>query len=483
MNHLFNARGFSYLKTRECFGGKRVKKAWRPRSIRLVPTKEKLTDAAGLSMLVEVFDQSSLSNDFARCLPKRTSPRSLGSYRLGLIQVSGFLHGQETLDDLEEFQGDPALEAIMRGETAASRTMGDFLRDFGDEEIGAMNGYLAQMSYRIRRQMFSVLPERYKPSEAPHLSIDSTSHEQCGVKMEGVAWNYQSKWCLDSQVIFDELGLNYGMQLRPGNTKSGVGARELIESAFSPWSKSDEKYLSADSAYCYQDVIRTCLENKIHFTLTANDATTGWQGHLSEVVNWSAWEYPSEQREKAEAKKRELPRIEVGSFLWAPGWAENIRLLIVVKRTWEEDEQGSLFGDGHWKYYGVVSGMPMQKFTNQQVIEHHNKRGNAENFIREEKYAYDLKHFPCLKLKANWAYGLLAMVAHNILRWCAVIDKPHKPHFAKKLRRRFIFIPGKVVEHARQLCMKIPERYFKEVQRLRKALQLPLHPAPAWASG
>ena len=125
----------------------------------------------------------------------------------------------------------------------------------------------------------------------------------------------------------------------------------------------------------------------------------------------------------------------------------------------------------------------MQKFTNQQVIEHHNKRGNAENFIREEKYGYDLKHFPCLKLSANHAYGLLAMVAHNILRWCAIITKPHRPHFSKKLRRRYIYIPGKLIKHARQLCVKIPVRFFKEVQLLRKAWQLPLHPAPAWAKG
>jgi hypothetical protein len=397
---------------------------------------------------------------------------------LGLIQVSSFLYGHDTLDDLEEFQDDPALEAIMRGETVAPRTMGDFLRDFEEEHVAKLNVYLAQMSYRIRRQMFSVLPQEHKPSEAPHLSIDSTPHEQCGEKMEGVAWNYQNKWCLDSQVIFDELGLSYGMQLRSGNTKSGVGARELIENAFSPWSREEEKFLSADAAYCNQEVIRTCLGGRIYFTITANEATTGWEGHTDEIENWRAWQYTDEEVSKSEIKKRSLPKIEVGSFLLTPGWADNIRLTVVVKRTWIEDEQGSLFGDGHWKYYGVVCGMPQQKFTIQQIIEHHNKRGNAENFIREEKYAYDLKHFPCLKLKANHAYGLLAMVAHNILRWVAIIERPHKPHFAKKLRRRFIFIPGKVVEHARQLCMKIPERFYKEVMRLREAWRSSLHPAP-----
>jgi hypothetical protein len=401
---------------------------------------------------------------------------------LGLIQLSSFLYGHDSLDDLEEFREDPALEAIMCGETVAPRTMGDFLRDFEDENLTSLNRNLVSMSYRIRRQMHEVLPAEYQPSVAPHLSIDSTSHEQSGEKMEGLAWNYEGKWCLDSQVIFDELGFNYGMQLRPGNTKSGVGARELIENAFSVWKKADEKYLSADSAYCNQDVIRTCLENKIHFTLTANDATTSWSSHISEIDNWTAWQYPEQQIKKAAACEKELPRIEVGSFLWAPGWAKDIRFLIVVKRTWVEADQQDLFGEAHWEYYGIVTGMPMQKFTLQQVVEHHNKRCNSENFIREEKYGFDLKHFPCQKLKANHAFGLLAMVAHNILRWCAIVEKPHKPHFSKKLRRRFIYIPGKVVEHARQLCIKIPERFFKEVQRLRKAWQLELQPAPVMAS-
>ena len=459
-------------------------KNWHPRAIKLVPTKERLTDAVGLGTMVEAFDQSGISKEFAKSLPKRTSARSHGSYRLGLIQIASFLYGHDNLDDLEEFQNDPALEAIMRGETVAPRTMGDFLRDFEEENLTKLNAYLAMMSHRIRRQMTSRLPAEFKPSEAPILDIDSTDHEQSGDKIEGVAWNYKDHWCLDSQVIFDELGLSYGMQLRSGNTKSGVGAAELIRNGFSPWKKEDEKFLRADAAYCNQEVIRTCLDLRAHFTITANDATTTWRSHVNEVTNWKAWQYSEKEIEKAQAKKITLPKTDVGSYLWVPGWADNLRFLIVVKRTWKEEEETSLFaGQGRWDYYAVVAGMPMQSMTIQQVFEHHSKRGNTENFIREEKYGYDLKHFPCLKLKANHAYGLLAMVAHNILRWCAVITQPHKPHFSKKLRRRFIYMPGKVIEHARSLCMKVPERFFKEVQKLRIAWQLPLHPAPALGFG
>jgi hypothetical protein len=105
----------------------------------------------------------------------------------------------------------------------------------------------------------------------------------------------------------------------------------------------------------------------------------------------------------------------------------------------------------------------------QEVFLHHQKRGNMENFIREEKNGFDLKHFPCLKLKANHAYGLLAMVAHNLLRWVALMMKPDKPHFAKKLRKRFVFAAGKVVKHARQLYLKIVRHSYEEVMKLREA--------------
>jgi hypothetical protein len=224
------------------------------------------------------------------------------------------------------------------------------------------------------------------------------------------------------------------------------------------------------------------------FTFTAHDGWTGWKSHIEKIDDWEPWQWTEEELDRFETRHQRPPRIEVGRFSWRPNWAESLMLSVVVKRTWvtEENDQG-LFdahsAGGHWDYYGVVTNMSLYFHTKQEVILHHNKRGNAENFIREEKYGYDLKHFPCQKLNANRAFGLLAMVAHNILRWVALVEKPDKPHFSKKLRRRFVFIPGKVVQHARQIIMKVPLHFFKEVQRLREAWRLSLHPAPAWAIG
>lgn len=449
-----------------------------PKTVPLIASKQRLTSAAGLGTLIEAFDDSPLKAYFEDCLPERVSPRSQGAYRLGLVQLASFLIGHDCLDDLNYFRKDPSLKEIMKGDTTAPRTMGDFLRDFEDEHLQKLNIFLARQAKSYRIQLEKMLKKAYKPSLAPHLSIDSTAHVQSGKKMEGLAYNYKSLWCLDSQVIFDELGFCWDMELRPGNTSSGVGATDQIRRAFKSYSYKDEKYLSGDSAYCNQDMIKTSMGLGVQFTFTANQATTGWENYLEEITDWVPWEYTEEEKEWALENDTELSEVELGRFYWRPSWNDTLRLPIVVKRT--KIDQGSLF-TGSWKYYGVVTNIPLINWTLQEVMEHHNKRGNAENFIREEKYGYDLKHFPCLQLKANHAFGGLAMVAHNILRWVAIHDRPDRPRFAKGLRNKFVYIPGKIVSHARYLVMRVPQHFLEEVNRLRIGLQL--QPYSALATG
>lgn len=443
-----------------------------PKVLRLESTKTKLTSASGLGTLIEAFDVSPLSEEFKKTLPERTSYRSQGSYRLGLIQIASFVRGHDCIDDLIEFRHDETLFEIMRGDTVVPRTMGDFLRDYEDDHLNKTNQFLPSQCMSYRKNLERHLKKPYKPSLAPRLSIDSTSHVQEAKKMEGLAYNYKDEWCLDSQVIFDELGFCWDLELRSGNTKSGVGACEQVRRAFAGFKFHDEKYLSGDSAYCYQELIKTCMALGIKFTFTANQATTQWEDFIPAITNWQPWVYSEEQIEKYQILEIEPPEMEVGSFLWTPNWNQGLRFPIVVKRMKKEQAD---FIHGIYKYYGVVTNMDLTRKSYQEIIEFHNKRGNAENFIREEKYGYDLKHFPCQKLKANHAYGLLAMVAHNLLRWAAIHDQPHRPKFSKKFRRMFIDIPGKMVSHGRTLTLKISEHYLKEVNRLREALGLKLY--------
>lgn len=92
--------------------------------------------------------------------------------------------------------------------------------------------------------------------------------------------------CLDSQVIFGQFGQCWGFDLRPGNTKSGVGASQMIKKAFRGFKFRDEKQFRADSVYCSQRVIKACLGVGAQFTITANQATTSWRDHIEGVTNW-----------------------------------------------------------------------------------------------------------------------------------------------------------------------------------------------------
>jgi DDE family transposase len=458
-------------------------KHFRPTIFKLMATEEKLTAASGLATLMEVFDQSPLADGFKAALPERSvkNNRSTGSYRLGLIQLNSFIFGHDCLDDLEEFRDDPLLEAVMKGETVAPRTMGDFLRDFLPENLSRMNTYLSTMSRAIRRQLIEVLPKEYKPSQALTIDMDSTEHQQHGKKMEGLAYNYKGTWGLYSEVAYDELGFCHGVELAAGNTKPGSTAAPLIERCFAGLKFRDLKFFRGDSAYCYQDVIQTCIRLGITYTIAAHDGTTGWREHIEEVTEWTPWIYSEKQLKKAEKQEKTLPRIELGRFHWQPSWAGNIRIPIIVKRTWkdaslkQEEKDGQLIllpVPAHWHYYAIITNWNLFEHSLQEVTEFYHQRGNSENFIRDEKYGFDLKHFPCQELKANTAFAQIAMVAHNILRWVAIVEKPDKPHFSKKIRRRYIYIPGKIIKHARQLILKVPTKFFEEVNRLKRGLRL-----------
>ncbi|MCB9025567.1 MAG: hypothetical protein H6625_04550 [Bdellovibrionaceae bacterium] len=108
-------------------------------------------------------------------------------------------------------------------------------------------------------------------------------------------------------------------QLRPGNTKSGVNAIELIQNVFlNDQSQIKRKYkfydfFRADSAYCIQEIIKELLAKGVHFSITAHDGVTRWKSQMKKQgINWQPWLYSEEEKEKANKRGQKLPRIEVG---------------------------------------------------------------------------------------------------------------------------------------------------------------------------
>ncbi len=102
-----------------------------------------------------------------------------------------------------------------------------------------------------------MLPEEHKPRAAMVIDIDSTSHVQSGSKIEGCAFKYKDEWGLYSEVAFDELGLCHGVELAAGNTKPGSTCVPMIGRCFFGLKFTDEKCFRADSAYCWQEPLKS----------------------------------------------------------------------------------------------------------------------------------------------------------------------------------------------------------------------------------
>ncbi len=459
----------------------------RLKKIQITPVPIKLTATTGLGVILEIFNQSPLAKEFEKCLPKRVSHRSIGSYLLGLILLAGHLRGVENISALNRVRTDPYLYELFHDEMAAVRTIQDFLYDFEQEHIDKLNLYLNNMAKAIFEQLRHQLPKDKAPDKFI-IDMDSTHHVHYGDDIEGLWYNYKNQWCLESHVAFDQLGLCHGIELRPGNTKPGTGAAEFIERIFKDHRQQrlrrleGRDFFRGDSAYCYQEVIKKCLSLGIQFTITAHKGTTRWDSHMDKAgLDWQPWEYSKEDVERATKKGQELPKMEVARFHWEPSWAEEKLVFpIVVQRRWVKyskiKDKVNKYGQrnifeldtvkeddaGIWEYYAIVTNFDLSKYSLQEVIEHHRVRGNAENFVRESKYNFHLKKFPCESLMANSAWVLFAQIAHNLIRWISLLDNPDHPGFAKKIRDDFMFIPGKLAKTAEGIVLRVGLE-FKEV--------------------
>jgi hypothetical protein len=109
--------------------------------------------------------------------------------------------------------------------------------------------------------------------------------------------------------------------------------------------------------------------------------------------------------------------------------------------------------DGY-QYYSIITNMDRSEKSDDAIIDFYRGRANVENFIREQKNGYDFHHFPCKKLSANRAYGLIGTIAYNLMRNLSFY-LVKGGCFAKKVRNKLIKLPCQVVRHARRLTVRL----------------------------
>ena len=89
----------------------------------------------------------------------------------------------------------------------------------------------------------------------------------------------------------------------------------------------------------------------------------------------------------------------------------------------------------------------------------HRDHAEVELAIRDLK-DQALAHFPSGSFNANAAWTVIACLAHNLLRWTALIGLPGQTvRAARTLRRRLLQVPGRLTRSARRWTLHLPARW------------------------
>jgi hypothetical protein len=251
--------------------------------------------------------------------------------------------------------------------------------------------------------------------------------------------------------------------VREGGTHTAEGSAEIVHHVMSQVPEEVDgrklrRYIRADAGYCNYNFMNACHAKNCGFVVrlvpqildTVIDQITHWQAQNS-----------NDEKRILFYDKREC---EIGSTVFYPE-RSHFAMRVVVIRAVKKDHQNSLFKDVHndYDYFAWITNIGEGEMSDIGIIRFYRGRGHAENFIRELKYGFDLKHYPCLKLDANRAYGLIAAFAYNLMRLTALQANPTKPGFAKKTRRRLLFMPAVIVRHAGQVVFRLMKRHVKEM--------------------
>jgi hypothetical protein len=415
----------------------------------------------GLLFARRLLDRLGLAAKLAPLLPSTKRNTQSGMHKFENL-VLGFLAGNDHLDDWDVLAEDPGFAAVSP-RTYCAKALGDYLRAFSGQALHSLQGKLIETSLSLRLKLGA-------DASCFILDLDSTLHAQYGKKTEGVEFCYKNFMALDSILAFDELGFQYWHEVRPGATYTSNGCGQIIHEVFSRMARPTrhQRYIArADSGFFTSEFFNSCSVKSVGFVCAAKK-TDGVKNHISRIKNWQAQDVHDPQRIFAKGGRE----CELGSISYhTDGYKGSLRLVVI--RAKKPKEEGVIFEDyAEYDYFPFVTNMGAHEYDNTALIKLYRGRGNAENFIKEQKYGFDLKHYPCLKLRANKAFGLIAAFTYTLTRFLSLSSPTSKKtaegikkinHFAKKIRNRWLLIPAQVIRHAGSVIFRFNRRHHKEI--------------------
>ena len=379
-------------------------------SINYTPFAKTLSSLSGLKIFDDLIQEFEIKNLVGIHLSQKERSSGFSSWNKFYAVILGFVAGFECLDDFDYFGNDPLFLKLTN--SPSSITLGRFLRAFKPRKVELIQESIPSFGLALRKI--------YEPRvHKIILTIDSSDHEQYGFKSEGVDFGYRKFRCLNSQNVFDDKGICYGFKLRKGYTHSAADAPEILK------------------------------ENVWSSVLTKNRRHIRWQ--------------------KTRLQFFDSSNCEIGSCLYPlkglAGGKSFLRVVFIRTKRLNPTKD-----DKHpYHYYAVVTDMNESEMSSENVLKFYRKRSQVENNIKDLKNGMDFHHFPCMSLKANNVWGLIGVIAYNLMRYASFAIKENGC-FVKTTRKKLVTLAGEVITHARSIEVRMMKYVCNEVEAARRKM-------------
>ena len=365
------------------------------------------------------------------------------------------LVGYEDLNDAVRVSADPTFRLIGskrnwdRGGALTSR-----LQSFETEMLANEENLLGLMA--VNRELVAQA-ETQDDSERVVLDMDSTESPVHG-QQEGSAYNgHFESVCYHPLLLFNQHGDCLAAKLRPGNVHSAEDWKELLLPEIKRQQAAGKQVtFRGDAAFAKPEIYEFSEERGVQYAILI-PANKSLELAIEDIL----FRPPGRPGRK--------PLVRYKSFRYqAESWSKPRRIVAKV-----EHHLGELFP----RVGFIVTNMSL---PSRSVVRFYNKRGTAEQWIKEGKQATHWTRLSCHRFRANEVRLQLSVLAYNLGNLWRRLGLPNriKSWSLTSLQQRLMKTGGRLVKHARYYWLLLAEghlnrRLFGDMLHRIWALPLP----------
>lgn len=351
-----------------------------------------------------------------------------------------------------------ATSAVLTHRVMAPSTLGTFLRAFTFGHVRQLDAVLAE-----------ALRRAWTLGAGPGsvqlvMDLDSTICEVCGKAKGGAGYGYTHRLGYHPLLATRaDTGEVLHVRLRKGGANTQRGTVRFVEELVARVRRAGatgDLIMRFDSGFWSNTTLATLERLGVGFTMgvTMNKYVLSAVGALDESA-WTPIDYTCDgeaQVAECDYKGRRL----------------------IVRRTRLLGRQATLWPQ--WRHFGFVTDLEGDAVD---VDAFHRSHANVELAIRDLKEGAGLEHMPSGRFFANAAWLACAALAHNLIRWTAILGNltPHDQRtVARTMRTRFFTIPGRLVSRSGRATLRTPlqwpwaEPFLRALTALRSLPPVPV---------